>query len=85
VSAPRVFDFRVALVKRLAFSVRSAEDVAFRRHHHVIEVLGEHRGGEESDGAQCFLTDINEVVFYRRWNGKNAPRADTVGVAIFHV
>jgi len=57
-----------ALSKRLAFSVWNAEDVAFRRHHHVVEVLGEHRGGEESDGAQCFLTDINEGVFYRRWN-----------------
>ena len=59
--------------------------MAFRRHHHVVEVLGEHRSREESDGAQCFVADINEVVFYRRWNGKNTPRTDAVGAAIFHV
>ena len=85
VRASRVFDFPVAFSKGLAFSIRTAEDVAFRRHHHVVEVLGEHRSGEESDGTQCFLTDINEVVFYRRWNGKNTSRTDLVGVAIFHV
>ena len=80
-----MFAFRVALSKRLAFPVRSAEDMAFRRHHHVVEILGEHRGGEEGDGGQCFLTDINEVVFYWRWNGKNAPRTNAVGAAVFHV
>ena len=59
--------------------------MAFRRHHHVVEVLGEHRSREKSDGTQCFLTDINKVVFYRRWNGKNTPRTDAVGTAIFHL
>ena len=59
--------------------------MAFRRHHHVVEVLGEHRSREESDGTQRFFTDINQVVFYRRWNGKNASRTDEVGAAIFHV
>jgi len=59
--------------------------VVFRRHHYIIEVLGEHRSCEESDGAQCFLTDIDQVVFHRRWNGKNTPRTDAVGAAIFHV
>jgi hypothetical protein len=85
VRASRVFAFRAALGKRLTFSIRRAEDVAFRRHHHVVEVLGEHCCGEESDGAQGFFTDINKVVFYGRWNGKNTPRTDGVRAAIFHV
>jgi len=80
-----VFDFGAALKRCLALSIRSAEDVDFRRHHHVVEVLSEHRGREKSDGAQCFLADINEVVFYRRWNRKNTARTDPVGAAIFHV
>src|SRR5206468_6001161 len=67
VRASPVFNFSVALRKRLAFSIRSAEDVAFRRHHHVVEVLGEHRSREERDSAQCFLANINEVMFYGRW------------------
>jgi hypothetical protein len=59
--------------------------VALRRHHHVVEVLCEHRSREESDGAQCFLPDVDEIVFYRRWNRKNTARADPVGAAIFHM
>jgi len=58
--------------------------VALRRHHHVVEVLCEYRSREESDGAQCFLADIDEVVFYRRWNRKNTSRTNAVGAAIFH-
>ena len=54
--ASRVFDLGVALGKHLAFSIRSAEDVVLR-HHHIVEVLGEHRGREESDCAQ-FVADI---------------------------
>jgi hypothetical protein len=61
------------LGRRLALSIRGAEDVALWRHHHVVEVLGEHRSRKESNGAQCFLTDINEVVLYRRRNGKTLP------------
>jgi hypothetical protein len=71
--------------KRLAFSIRSAENVALRRHHHVVEVLSEHRSCEEGDGTQCFLADIDEVVFHRRWNRKKTARADPGGAAIFHV
>jgi hypothetical protein len=59
--------------------------VALRRHHPVVEVLSEHRSREEGDGAQCFLADIDEVVFYRRWNRKNTARTDPVGAPIFHV
>ena len=59
--------------------------MALRRHHHVVEVLSEHRSREEGDGAQCFLADIDEVVFYRCWNRKNTARTDPVGAAIFHV
>ena len=59
--------------------------MALRRHHHVVEVLSEHRSREESDGAQCFVADIDEVMFYRRWNRKNTARTYPVGVAIFHV
>jgi hypothetical protein len=69
--------------KRLTLSIWRAEDVALRRHHHVVEVLSEHRSREEGDGAQCFLADIDEVVFYRRWNRKNTARTDPA--AIFHV
>src|SRR5947208_16922443 len=70
---------------RLCLSIRSAEDVALRRHHHVVEVLSEHRSREEGDGAQCFVADIDEVMFYRRWNRKNTARTNPVGAAIFHV
>ena len=70
---------------RLAFSIRRAEDVTLRRHHHVVEVLREHRSREKRDGAQCFLADINQVVSYRRWNRKNTSGTDLVGAAIFHV
>ena len=59
--------------------------MALRRHHHVVEGLGEHSGREESDGAQCFLADIDEVVSYRHWNRKNTARTNPVGVAILHV
>src|SRR5262249_49185841 len=34
-----------------AFAVRGAEDVALWRQHHLVEVWGEHRGGEKRDGA----------------------------------
>src|SRR4029077_3451436 len=71
--------------RRLALSIWSAEDVALRRHHHVVEVWCEHRSREQSDGAQCFLADVDEVVFYRRWNRKNTARTDLVSAAIFHV
>lgn len=50
------------LPRSLTFPIRSAEDVTFGRHHYVVEVLREHRRREESDRAQCFFTDIDEVV-----------------------
>jgi hypothetical protein len=68
-----VLNFVGAFGKRLTFSIWSAEDVSFRRHHHVVEVLGEHRCGKKRDRAQYFLADINEIVFYRSRNGKNTP------------
>jgi hypothetical protein len=36
-------------------AIGRAEDVALRRQHHLVEVLGEHRRGEEGDGAQRLL------------------------------
>jgi hypothetical protein len=56
----------------LALSIRRAEDVALRWHHHVVEILCEHRCREKSDRTQRFLTIINEVMFYWCRNGKNA-------------
>lgn len=38
----------------LALPVRRAEDVSLWRHHHVVEVLREHRRREKCDRAQCF-------------------------------
>jgi hypothetical protein len=50
-----------------------------------VEVLSKHRSREESNGAQCFLAHADEVMFYRRWNAKNAARTNPVGAVIFHV
>jgi hypothetical protein len=80
-----MLDFVGAFRKRLSFSIWSAEDVRLRRHHHVVEVLGEHRSREESNGAQCFLTDIDQVVFHWRWNGKDTPRTDRGRCCHLHV
>jgi len=80
-----MLDFVGAFRKRLSFSIWSAEDVRLRRHHHVVEVLGEHRRREESNGAQCFLTDIDQVVFHWRWNGKDTPRTDRGRCCHLHV
>ncbi len=45
--------------------------MALGRQHHVVEVLGEHCRREESDCSQRLLTDIDEVLFYWRRDGKN--------------
>ena len=45
-------------IGHLAFAVRRTEHVGLRRQHHVVESLGEHRRGEEGDGAQRFLAGI---------------------------
>src|SRR5262245_20404638 len=46
----------------LALAVGRAENVSLRRHHHLTSILREHGRGEESDGAQRFLTGILDVV-----------------------
>jgi hypothetical protein len=33
--------------------------VTLRRHHHVVEVLGEHCRGEKRNRSQSLFTDIN--------------------------
>ena len=59
--------------------------MALRRHHHVVEVLREHRRREESDRAQCFFTDIDEVVLYWRRDSKNAAWSDPMLGTVFHL
>ena len=59
--------------------------MTLRRHHDVVEGLREHRCREEGDCAQCFVADIDEVMFHRRWNRKNAAWSDSMNGATFHV
>jgi hypothetical protein len=72
-AASRVFAFPVALSKPLAFSVRSAEDVAFRRHHHVVEVLGEHRSGEKTTARNVSLPTLTRSCFTGVGMAKTLP------------
>jgi hypothetical protein len=58
--------------EELALSIWRAKDVTLRRHHHVVESLGEHCRCEESDRTQRLLTDIDEVVLYWPRDCKNA-------------
>ena|SRR5437773_9419821 len=66
-------------------AVRGAEDVALRRQHHVVEILGEHCCCEERNRSQRLLTDIDEVVFYWCRDSKNTPWTDLMSGAVFHV
>ena len=57
---------------RSAFAVGRAEDVGLRRHYHLIEVLGEHRRGEEGDGAQRLLARVLKVMAEQRRQHEDA-------------
>ena len=59
--------------------------MAFWRHHHVVEVLREHRCREECDRAQRFIPDVDEIVFHRCRQDKNAARTNLELRAVFHV
>ena len=69
----------------LAVAIGGTKDVGFRWQHHVVKVLREHCCREEGDCAQRFVTDIHEVVLYRRRNCKNTAWANFMDRAVFHV
>ena len=71
--------------RELTLSIWSTEDVALRRHHHVVESLGEHCRCEKRNRPQRLLTDIDEVVLYWRRDCKNTAWTYPVSGAVFHV
>src|SRR5437588_5031906 len=75
----------VPVRRALAFAIWRTEDVVLRRQHHVIEVLGEHCRREKCDSAQRFFANVDQVVPYRRGNGKNAAGPHPVRGTVFHV
>jgi hypothetical protein len=56
-----------------------------RRQHHLIEVLGEHRRGEEGHGAQGLLAGVLEIVAQRRRQHKHAARPNLVRRPVFEI
>ena len=58
--------------------------MALWRQHHVVEVLREHRRGEEGDRPQFLRADIGEIVPYRRGEDEDAAGSDRV-VAAFRL
>jgi hypothetical protein len=73
------------LRESLTLAIRGAENVALRRHHHVVEVLSEHCRGEKRHRTQRLFTDIDEVVLYWRRDCKDAAWTYPVSRAVFHV
>ncbi|SRR6266404_60872 len=69
----------------LTIAIGGAEDMSFRRQHHVIESLSEHCRREESDRPQRLGADVDEIVPHRSWEDKNATRLDRISGAIFHM
>ena len=55
-----------------------------RRNHYIVELLSEHGGCEEGDGAQGFRTRIGEVVPHGRRNDENIAGSDLVNGAALH-
>jgi len=51
----------------------------------LSKFLREHCRREERNRSQCFLADIDEIVFHWRWNSKNAGGSDPVSGTVFHV
>lgn len=69
----------------LTIAIGGAEDMRFRRQHHVVESLSEHCRREESDRPQRLGADVDQIVPYRGWEDKNATRLDRISGAVFHM
>jgi hypothetical protein len=59
--------------------------VGLWRQHHVVEILREHHRRKKHDCPQCFITDIDEIVFHRCRDNENAARSNRMLRTIFHV
>ena len=70
---------------RSALAVGRAEDVALRRHHHLIEVLGEHGGGEEGNRTKRLVASVLHVMTHRRRQHEDATGPNRQHRAILEI
>src|SRR5712691_4020347 len=63
---------------RLPVAIGRAEDVALRRQHHVVEILREHRRGEERNRPQGLVASVGEVVPHRGRKNEHAAGPDRI-------
>ena len=66
-------------------TVGRSEDMRFRRQHHIVEGLREHRRREEGNGPQGLGAGILEIVPDRRRQDEDASGADGMSGAVFHL
>lgn len=59
--------------------------MALGRQHDLIEVLREHRSGEESDRLQRVLAGVFEVVAKRRGQDEDTAGADGMRRTVFEI
>lgn len=71
-NAPRLIG---TAVNSLTFAVGRADDVAGRRQHHLIELLGKHRRSKEPDRSQHFGSRIDQIMPHVGWQHENAARS----------